>query len=71
MAMRFQELAGIEPFGIDQLPTVSLDPSRWPGNVPITHELRDALLVLDGTAGFSWVVVRDNHACVRRSVLPG
>jgi hypothetical protein len=71
MATRFQELGGIEPFCIDQLPTVNLDPSRSPANVPITHELRDHLLALGGTARFSRLDPRVACGCGRTGSMRG
>lgn len=52
MGYRFRESSGVDPFCIDQLATVSLDPERRPW-VPITAELRRVLGRLGGTAGFT------------------
>jgi hypothetical protein len=60
MAMRFTDSGDIEPFCIDQLPTASLDPSRWPPNLPITHRadrLRDVRHRSDEVARWVWWTV--------------
>jgi hypothetical protein len=51
MGLRFTELSGVEPFCIDQLPTVALAPEHRP-DIELTSELTMTLVEHGGTAGF-------------------
>lgn len=51
MGARFVETSGINPFCIDQLPTVALAPGGRP-TFPVTDELRITLEPFGGSAGF-------------------
>ena len=51
MGVHFKRLAGVEHFAIDQTQTVSFDGVR-PPNIELTDELRAALEMRGGTAGF-------------------